>query len=176
MWGGGVGEGRQGQNATERSTCRRAVWEPADCPLPSQAHHTLLLGSGHVGLRNLGNTVRARLLSFLCGTGTVLGAGDSLTWESPSLGSVWRDSGRVSAAPQCFLNAVLQCLSSTRPLRDFCLRRDFRQEVPGGGRAQELTEGGLLPHPRPLPQPTDLSPSACFPRGGFPTSRVPLRC
>lgn len=44
--------------------------------------------------------------------------------------------------PQCFLNAVLQCLSSTRPLRDFCLRRDFRQEVPGGGRAQELTEGG----------------------------------
>ena len=36
---------------------------------------------------------------------------------------------------------MLQCLSSTRPLRDFCLRRDFRQEVPGGGRAQELTEG-----------------------------------
>ncbi|KAJ8794227.1 hypothetical protein J1605_003373 [Eschrichtius robustus] len=52
----------------------------------------------------------------------------------------------------CFLNAVLQCLSSTRPLRDFCLRRDFRQEVPGGGRAQELTEAfadviGALWHP-----------------------------
>lgn len=47
---------------------------------------------------------------------------------------------------------MLQCLSSTRPLRDFCLRRDFRQEVPGGGRAQELTEAfadviGALWHP-----------------------------
>lgn len=70
----------------------------------------------------------------------------------------------MSVCPQCFLNAVLQCLSSTRPLRDFCLRRDFRQEVPGGGRAQELTEGGvtipLLPNSTrnlrlPLSPPTN---------------------
>ncbi|NIG59009.1 ubiquitin carboxyl-terminal hydrolase 21-like protein [Pontoporia blainvillei] len=60
--------------------------------------------------------------------------------------------GLLLMAIECFLNAVLQCLSSTRPLRDFCLRRDFRQEVPGGGRAQELTEAfadvlGALWHP-----------------------------
>lgn len=73
---------------------------------------------------------------------------------------IGHQTGKVIAVslplPQCFLNAVLQCLSSTRPLRDFCLRRDFRQEVPGGGRAQELTEGEqqllllLFPSPKPF--------------------------
>lgn len=129
------------------------MWEPADSPLTFQAHHTLLLGSGHVGLRNLGNTVRAILLSVSEMVGGSGGVGADLGKERAEalrgfLSLVSRNNGSgsppllpLSPLLQCFLNAVLQCLSSTRPLRDFCLRRDFRQEVPGGGRAQELTEG-----------------------------------
>lgn len=37
---------------------------------------------------------------------------------------------------------MLQCLSSTKPLRDYCLRKEFHQEQPSASRAQqELTEG-----------------------------------
>ncbi|XP_074795245.1 ubiquitin carboxyl-terminal hydrolase 21 isoform X3 [Natator depressus] len=73
------------------------VPSPAPSRPDKKTHHTLLLGSGHIGLRNLGNT--------------------------------------------CFMNAVLQCLSSTKPLRDYCLRKEFLQEQPSTSRAQqELTE------------------------------------
>uniref|UniRef100_A0A493TJS6 ubiquitinyl hydrolase 1 n=1 Tax=Anas platyrhynchos platyrhynchos TaxID=8840 RepID=A0A493TJS6_ANAPP len=59
------------------------------------------------------------------------------------------------SVPQCFMNAVLQCLSSTKPLRDYCLRKDYLQEQPAGPRApQELTEAfadviAALWHPEP---------------------------
>ncbi|XP_068108361.1 ubiquitin carboxyl-terminal hydrolase 21 isoform X2 [Hyperolius riggenbachi] len=49
---------------------------------------------------------------------------------------------KVSApSTPCFLNAVLQCLSSTKPLRDYILRQEYRQEQPATGRTpQDLTE------------------------------------
>lgn len=79
----------------------------------------------------------------------------------PSVGDTLR-APRGRATPQdvpvspgqCFMNAVLQCLSSTKPLRDYCLRRDFQQEQPPGPRApQELTEGGADPPKPPAPPP-----------------------
>lgn len=30
--------------------------------------------------------------------------------------------------PQCFLNAIVQCLSHTRGLRDYCLLKPYKQE------------------------------------------------
>lgn len=119
---------------------------------------------------------------MVLGVETGADPGEACRRAGSALSPAGHRSAKVTAVspllPQCFLNAVLQCLSSTRPLRDFCLRRDFRQEVPGGGRAQELTEGGqqlpilLFSLPQPLQfyppnshgsQPFKLAVTSVFP-------------
>lgn len=81
-------------NGTKTQERRSSSSTPLHVPEPPRVP---VLGSGHVGLRNLGNT--------------------------------------------CFLSAVLQCLSRTKPLRDYILRQEYRHEQHTTCRTQqELTE------------------------------------
>lgn len=59
-------------------------------------------------------------------------------------------SSSALSPTQCFLNAIVQCLSHTRGLRDYCLLKRYRQEKFANEDAK-LTEGtavvpALLPH------------------------------
>lgn len=68
---------------------------------------------------------------------------------------------------QCFLNAIVQCLSHTRGLRDYCLLKLHRQEKFIKEEAK-LTEGMLL---SPAPPSSSCHPSVviatCYPVPAF---------
>ncbi|XP_051913210.1 ubiquitin carboxyl-terminal hydrolase 21 isoform X2 [Hippocampus zosterae] len=67
----------------------------------------LALGSGRAGLRNIGNTVSEEFSSL------------SIIWGQHGYSAVWL---------QCFLNAIVQCLSHTRGLRDYCLLKSYKHD------------------------------------------------
>ena len=47
-----------------------------------------------------------------------------------------------SGLPQCFMNSILQCLSNTRELRDYCLQRLYLRDLSHSSRAHTaLMEG-----------------------------------
>lgn len=71
---------QRGEEGSVGVECGMGPWGAADSTLAFQAHHTLLLGSGHVGLRNLGNTVRT-ILSSLTGLRNGAAGGNLLTRE-----------------------------------------------------------------------------------------------
>lgn len=52
-------------------------------------------------------------------------------------------SSSALSPAQCFLNAIVQCLSHTRGLRDYCLLKRYRQEKFANEDAK-LTEGTVL--------------------------------
>lgn len=69
-------------------------------------------------------------------------------------------SSSALSPTQCFLNAIVQCLSHTRGLRDYCLLKRYRQEKFANEDAK-LTEGTVVVPALPL----DLLPhrfSLCF--------------
>lgn len=82
----------------------------------------LTVGSGRVGLRNIGNTV------------SVDAAANS--WNNVSISPDMPKSFHITMLTsllhfvfnQCFLNAVVQCLSHTRGLRDYCLVKAYKHE------------------------------------------------
>lgn len=85
----------------------------------------LALGSGRAGLRNIGNTVSEEFSS------------QSIIWGQHGYSAVWL---------QCFLNAVVQCLSHTRGLRDYCLLKSYKHDK-FSKEEPRLTEGKSSNHP-----------------------------
>lgn len=89
--------------------------------------HSLLVGQSGVGNNRQLNQCRPRP-RLVTETGVFKLQLTELT-HSPSV-------------PQCFMNAILQCLSNTRDLQEYCIRKEYLLDANGSGKKHcELMDG-----------------------------------
>lgn len=76
----------------------------------------------------------------------------------------------VFCLPQCFMNSILQCLSNTKELRDYCLQNQYLRDLNNNSRMRTALMSGIRGgreggqdgdscgvHPSPPPLPISLS-------------------
>lgn len=72
--------------------------------------------------------------------------------------SASRCHGFLFCLPQCFMNSILQCLSNTKELRDYCLQNQYLRDLNNNSRMRTALMSGNCPSP---------APGGC---GGFPAA------
>lgn len=49
----------------------------------------------------------------------------------------------VFCLPQCFMNSILQCLSNTKELRDYCLQNQYLRDLNNNSRMRTALMSGI---------------------------------
>lgn len=81
--------------------------------------------------------------------------------------SASRCHGFLSCLPQCFMNSILQCLSNTKELRDYCLQNQYLRDLNNNSRMRTALMTGNCQSPAPsfTPCGASLTPTpAAHPR------------
>lgn len=95
---------------------------------------------GLVGLRNLGNTVSTQH-EYIHYCTKRLAWKIFITLIIYDMDYWWQHG--CSLFPQCFMNSILQCLSNTHDLRDYCLRNTHRTDLNNNSRAKAALMEGM---------------------------------
>lgn len=79
--------------------------------------------------------------------------------------SASRCHGFLFCLPQCFMNSILQCLSNTKELRDYCLQNQYLRDLNNNSRMRTALMSGNRQSPAPGCAPCEASlqhvPAAC---------------